>query len=260
MPTRTLDRGIVTVATQTVEQSLDIDADLLITDLCPMDVLLQRIGRLHRHNRDGRPLGYDHARCVVLTPENEDTALVDSISRESGHGHAGPGLGSVYSDLRILEATRRALSDREEKDEAIVIPTHNRTLVEEAVHSDIIGEMTAEDDRWERHERYLESESRIERIRARTTRIAFEKSYIDNTVKDDTPTRLGLEDIMVTLTEEVETPLGKTTEQVTLSPYLFPQNVTPEDGVADPSPTPDGFRFSFEGEQFAYTTLGIQND
>ena len=62
---RALDHGVVVVATQTVEQSLDIDADLLLTDLCPMNVLLQRIGRLHRHTRM-HPEGYDTAPCVVL--------------------------------------------------------------------------------------------------------------------------------------------------------------------------------------------------
>jgi CRISPR-associated endonuclease/helicase Cas3 len=63
--------GCIVVATQTIQQSLDLDADFLITDLCPLDVLLQRIGRLHRHDRkpEERPYDYLNPKVIVLVPE-----------------------------------------------------------------------------------------------------------------------------------------------------------------------------------------------
>ncbi|WP_455431579.1 type I-E CRISPR-associated protein Cse1/CasA [Streptomyces gelaticus] len=59
----------IVVASQVVEQSLDIDFDLLVTDLAPVDLMLQRMGRLHRHPRTRPPL-LAKARCLVTGVEN----------------------------------------------------------------------------------------------------------------------------------------------------------------------------------------------
>lgn len=87
-------RGVLVIGTQVLEQSLDLDFDLLITDLCPMDLLLQRIGRLHRHTRT-RPQGLETPRCLVMGALGE----LDAGSR------------AVYGDYLLLR-TRRLLPER----------------------------------------------------------------------------------------------------------------------------------------------------
>lgn len=64
-------RGAILVSTQIVEQSVDLDADVLFSELAPADMLLQRMGRLWRHPRKSRPV---EEPCFCLLREAEDCA------------------------------------------------------------------------------------------------------------------------------------------------------------------------------------------
>ncbi|MGN0194711.1 MAG: CRISPR-associated helicase Cas3' [Pseudoramibacter sp.] len=62
----------ILIATQVVEQSLDVDFDTMITEIAPVDLILQRLGRMHRHAETKRPANLQHPELTVLVPPDDE--------------------------------------------------------------------------------------------------------------------------------------------------------------------------------------------
>jgi CRISPR-associated endonuclease/helicase Cas3 len=114
-------RGRVLIATQVIEQSLDLDFDVLVSDLAPIDLLIQRAGRLWRHDTDWRtrPTGVA-MELVVLSPPNEAAPRHDWLTALL------PGTARVYEDTGVLWRTVSVVSEAR----AIVTPHGLRELIE----------------------------------------------------------------------------------------------------------------------------------
>jgi CRISPR-associated endonuclease/helicase Cas3 len=107
-------RRAVLVATQVVEQSLDLDFDFMISEIAPVDLLLQRSGRLHRHKRQDRRVPGAPV-LQILAPERDEHGL-PTFER---------GTTYVY-DEHILLRTWHALQGRA----SIAIPEDVEGLIE----------------------------------------------------------------------------------------------------------------------------------
>lgn len=137
---------IAVVSTQVVEQSLDVDFDVLYTDLAPADLLLQRIGRLHRHARVRRP---QHAEARL--------AILADVSAQDDLPAATAGSVAVYGSHMLL----RTAATLVEHGTTIRIPDDVACLVERALGSGPVGReawQAALREAKETHERKVEKQ------------------------------------------------------------------------------------------------------
>jgi len=96
-------RGRVVVATQVAEQSLDVDFDLVVSDLAPMESLIQRAGRCCRHPGRQRPEGFATARLLVVSPDPADARGADWYGAMfPGGAHVYPGHGRLWLTAKLL--------------------------------------------------------------------------------------------------------------------------------------------------------------
>lgn len=83
---------LIIIGTQVLEQSLDIDFDILFSEIAPMDSLLQRSGRLHRHEKVRLP-AFTEPHFYVIQ-DNQETIL------------SNRGSSLIYGDYRLLQSER----------------------------------------------------------------------------------------------------------------------------------------------------------
>jgi len=148
-------RRAVLVSTQIIEQSLDLDFDLMVSEMAPVDLLLQRAGRLHRHKRER------------LQKLKEPTLWICQPQVKEGVPDFGGGTQAVY-DYHVLLRSWLALQNSKNKD-AIKIPDDVEGLIEEVYNENKKcpeGETEAIRKKWEESQKKHDADIEHERSEA----------------------------------------------------------------------------------------------
>ncbi|MCD4771764.1 CRISPR-associated helicase Cas3' [archaeon] len=177
--TNTIRSGRILVATQVVEQSLDLDFDYMVSDLAPMDLIIQRAGRLHRHSRkerSGTPtLGIF---APLLTDNPTEDWYKDVFSKAA----------FVYPSHGQLWLTVRLLLERGQ----LVMPDDARDFIEGVFGSDARNDVPEalrdRDDEAEGENMAAISMAKLNRLLPVKGYGATVSQWLDDT---KTPTRMG---------------------------------------------------------------------
>jgi len=257
---QSLHGGKIVIGTQTLEQSLDIDADILITDLCPMDVLLQRIGRLHRHPHILRPRGCKEASCVILIPSGGLEAGLTGSLMKYGIGTSKQGDGGIYRNLLHADLTQRIIK----KHPLWKIPEMNRFLVEHATHSSIVGDRAKElGEGWEKHQQQIFGRGCAEVSTAKDfslDRACDFDSRIEFPSNDEhIRTRLGEDGPRIELDTPVTGPFNEEVQTFNIPAHLFRSNLPSKDDIENTTVQKEGSRVSLSVGQtcFVYSASGL---
>lgn len=194
-PAERPDRFVL-VATQVVEQSLDVDFDHMISEIAPMDLLLQRSGRIKRHARtkDGR-----------LKEEGDDERgqpELHVLLPTSGKSEFGPS-EKVYERYPLLTTLGQLKRNNGNDDISIQLPSKFRDLIETTYSDDTSDDLNEAKQKWDDLQEDLAAQAG-EFLLCEPMPDEFDPVGADE-VGDDSDdgngwrarTRLGLEDVMV---------------------------------------------------------------
>lgn len=244
----------IVAGTQTLEISVDLCADLLITDLCPVDVLLQRLGRLHRHHRE-RPDGFQEPRCIVLTPEK---LAPDAELLRFGLGANRDG-GGVYPDIVGLEATRRLIEERPVWD----IPADNRALVEAGTDPEALGQLAGRlGEAWVKaregmtgRDRARGQQGRLQLLQRSVAFNGFDELFPE---EERILTRLGGDRVLLALPQGTIGPFGSAISQITLPGHLLKGAKAEDELSVEPGEGEQCLTIRLGEARFGYGRLGLE--